>query len=114
RAVPSVHDSDEGRLIRADLDFQHGCYQAAETGYLEVLRDGQSWGALARLAHLRGKMGDPDDADRLYEEAQDQLTAKEMRAYAWLEVQRGFLDFARGRDDDAQLHYRRANAAYPG
>ncbi len=113
-AVPSVYDSDEGRLIRADLDFQHGRYQAAESGYVEVLRHERSWGALARLAHLRGKMGDAADADHLYEEAEDQLTAKEMRAYAWLEVQRGFLNFACGRDGEAQLHYRRADAAYPG
>jgi len=113
-AVPSVYDSDEGRLIRADLDFQHGRYQAAESGYVEVLRHERSWGALACLAHLRGKMGDATGADHLYEEAEDLLTAKEMRAYAWLEVQRGFLDFARGRDGEAQLHYRRADKAYPG
>ncbi len=113
-AAPSVYDSDEGRLIRADLDFQHGRYHAAEDGYVEVLECERSWGALARLAHLRGKMGDATGADHLYEEAEDHLTAKEMRAYAWLEVQRGFLDFARGRDGEAQLHYRRADAAYPG
>src|SRR6266446_10313401 len=95
-AVPSVYDSDEGRLIRADLDFQHGRYQAAESGYVEVLRHERSWGALARLAYLRGKMGDATGADHLYEEAEDQLTAKEMRAYAWLELQRGFLNFACG------------------
>ena len=71
-AVPSVYDSDEGRLVRADLDFQHGRYQAAEHGYVEVLEREQSWGALARLAHLRGKMGDATGADRLYEEAEDQ------------------------------------------
>lgn len=113
-AVPAVYDSDEGRLIRADLDFQHGHYQAAESGYEEVLQRERSWGALARLAYLRGKMGDPAGADRLHEEAEDQLTAKEMRAYAWLEVQRGFLDFAHGRRDEARLHYRRADVAYPG
>ena len=113
-AVPSVYDSDEGRLIRADLAFQHGRYQTAETGYLEVLQTERSWGALARLAHLRGKMGDVPGADRLYEEAEDQLTAKEMRSYAWLEVQRGLLDFAHGRHQAAQSHYRRAEAAYPG
>lgn len=28
-AVPSVYDSNEGRLIRSDLDLQHGRYQAA-------------------------------------------------------------------------------------
>ena len=114
RAVRSVYDSDEGRLIRADLDFQHGRYSAAEDGYVDVLGHERSWGALARLAPLRGKMGDAADADRLYEEAEDQLTAKEMRAYAWLEVQRGLLDFAHGRLREARSHYRRAEAAYPG
>ena len=114
RAVPSVYDSDEGRLIRADLDFQHGYYQTAENGYLDVLQRERSWGALARLAHLRGRMGDASGADRLYEEAADQLTAKEMRSYAWLEVQRGFLHFVHGRSGEARLHYRRADAAYPG
>jgi tetratricopeptide (TPR) repeat protein len=114
RVLPSVYDCDEGRLIRADLDFQRGDYVAAENGYAEVLRHERSWGALARLAHLRGKMGQGADADRLYEEAQDQLTAKEMRAYAWLEVQRGFLHFARGRHGEARLHYGRADKTYPG
>jgi tetratricopeptide (TPR) repeat protein len=114
RAVPSVYHSDEGRLIRADLDFQHGHYQAAENGYLEVLQHERSWGALARLAYCRGKMGDTAGADSLYEEAEDQLTAKEMRAYAWLEVQRGFLDFIQGHHREARLHYRRADTAYPG
>jgi tetratricopeptide (TPR) repeat protein len=59
-------------------------------------------------------MGDPDTADRLYEEAQDGLTAKELRSFAWLEVQRGFLDFVQGRIPEARLHYRRAEKAYPG
>src|SRR6266404_2529127 len=44
--VPSVFDSEEGRLIRADLDLQHGHYQAAETGYVDVLGRERSWGAL--------------------------------------------------------------------
>ena len=48
-AVPSVYNSDEGQLIRADLDFQHGRYQGAENGYRDVLERERSWGALARL-----------------------------------------------------------------
>ena len=59
-------------------------------------------------------MGVPAAADQLYAEAQDELTAKEMRSFAWLEVQRGFLDFAHGRFGAARSHYRRAEAAYPG
>jgi tetratricopeptide (TPR) repeat protein len=41
-------------------------------------------------------------------------TAKEMRSYAWLEVQRGFVAFSRGACPDARFHYDRAEAAYPG
>src|SRR5499427_9381326 len=113
-AVRSVYDSEEGQLVRADLDFQHGRYQAAERGYLQVLQSVRSWGALARLAHLRGKLGDALAADRLFEEAEDQLTAKEPRSFAWLEVQRGLLDFQHGRFEAARSHYRRADLAYPG
>jgi tetratricopeptide (TPR) repeat protein len=113
-AIPSVCDSGEGRLIRADLDFQRGRYRQAKEGYCEVLEIERSWGALARLAHLTGKMGDPAGADRLYQEAQDELTAKELRSFAWLEVQRGFLDFVRGRLAEARSHYQRADTAYPG
>jgi Flp pilus assembly protein TadD len=71
-------------------------------------------GALSRLAYFRGKMGDVAGAECLYREAEDELTAKEMRSYAWLEVQRGLLAFSHGRWGDAQLHYSRADAAYPG
>jgi tetratricopeptide (TPR) repeat protein len=113
-AAPSVYGSNEGRLIRADLNFQHGKYREAKTRYLEALQAERSWSALCRLAYFHGKMGDVDGADRLYEEAEDQLTAKEMRSYAWLEVQRGFLAFAHGRHSEAQSHYARAEAAYPG
>ena len=115
RAVPSVYDSDEGRLIRADLDFQHGRYQVAESGYIEVLQRERSWGALARLAHFRGKMGDVAGADRLYEEAEDELTAKEMRVLCVARSAARLFGFrpwpATARRD---LHYRRADAAYPG
>jgi tetratricopeptide (TPR) repeat protein len=113
-AVPSVYDSNQGRLIRADLNFQQGKYREAKTGYLDVLHAERSWGALARLAYFHGKIGDVAGADRLYVEAEDQLTAKEMRSYAWLEVQRGFLAFAHGRYNEARSRYARADAAYPG
>ncbi|HEY1258092.1 MAG TPA: hypothetical protein VGF34_02500 [Stellaceae bacterium] len=113
-ALPSAAQNAEARLIRADLDFQRGRYREAEAGYRDVLHAEKSWGALARLAHFTGKMGDTAAADDLYEEAQDELTAKELRSFAWLEVQRGFLDFCRGRLDEARAHYRRADAAYPG
>jgi tetratricopeptide (TPR) repeat protein len=113
-AVSAVWDSAEGRLIRGDLDFQRGRYSAAKRGYCAVISVERSWGALARLAYFAGKMGDPRGADRLYAEAEDELSAKELRAYAWLEVQRGHLDFAHGCGEAARAHYRQAERAYPG
>jgi tetratricopeptide (TPR) repeat protein len=59
-------------------------------------------------------MGDLAGADRRYQEAEDELTAKEMRFYAWLAVQRGFLAFTQGRYAEARSHYDRAEAAYSG
>lgn len=45
---------------------------------------GKAWNA---------KMGDRSGADQLYLEAEDEITVKEMRSYAWVELQRGVLDF---------------------
>jgi hypothetical protein len=112
--IPMAGRCTEACLLRADLDFQYGRYREAEAGYIAAIEDERSWSGLARLAHFRGKMADRDGADRLYREAEDELTAKEMRSLAWLEVQRGFLTFSRGCYRDARSHYDRAEAAYPG
>src|SRR5262249_35614804 len=47
-------------------------------------------------------------------EAEDELTCKEMRAYAWVELQRGAMDLACGRYEEAHIHYQRAGKAYTG
>lgn len=111
---PEASGSVEGVALRADVDFQLGRYEAAKRGYEEALRLERRWDTLARLAHFAGKFDGAETADRIYEEAEDELTAKEMRSYAWLEVQRGLLDFFAGRFDEADGHYRQAAAAYPG
>jgi tetratricopeptide (TPR) repeat protein len=113
-AIPTAGHCMEARLLRADLDFQYGRYREAETGYIAAIEAERSWSGLARLAYFFGKTGDLEGADRLYREAEDELTAKEMRSYAWLEVQRGFLAFSRGAYPDARSHYQIAEAAYPG
>jgi tetratricopeptide (TPR) repeat protein len=113
-AIPPAGRCIEACLLRADLEFQRGLYREVEAGYIGAIEAERSWSARARLAYFRGKMGDLEGADRLYREAEDELTAKEMRSYAWLEVQRGFLAFSRGRHRAARSHYDRAEAAYPG
>jgi tetratricopeptide (TPR) repeat protein len=112
--APDLAGRFEGRSLLADLDFQEGRYQRARAAFEALIRENRTWDNLARLAHLEGKIGDADAAEQLYIEAEDELTAKEMRSFAWLEVQRGLLDLSRGRHEDAAAHYKRAGQAYSG
>ncbi len=113
-AVAPARDSAEGQTLLADLDFQHGRVGEAAARYEAVIEKHRSWAALAGLAWLHVGRGDAARADRLYAEAADELTAKEMRSFAWLELQRGVLDLAHGRHAEADAHYARAASAYSG
>ena len=113
-ASTDLLESPQGRALKADLDFQQGRYEAAKTGYEALIEEERSWDALARLAYFHFKMGDFTGADRLYDEAVDELTAKEMRHYSWVELQRGVVDLTQGNYDKAREHYQRAERAYSG
>jgi tetratricopeptide (TPR) repeat protein len=69
---------------------------------------------MARLAHWHGRMGNLEEATRWYVAASEELTAKEMRSFAWLELQRGALALSHGQPEEARFHYQRAETAYPG
>ncbi len=107
-------DTPQGRALRADFDLQEGKYEEARRGYEDVIREYPTWDNLVRLAYFKAKMGDAEGAEQLYVEAEDEITAKEMRSYAWVELQRGLLDLAHGRYENARAHYERADAAYSG
>jgi tetratricopeptide (TPR) repeat protein len=113
-AAPLLADDPEAQLIAADIDLQRGRYESAHSVYRQVVDRVPSWPALARLASLTALRGDAALADDLYARAADEMTAKEMRAFAWLAVQRGQLAFVHGRYDDAESHYRLAQRAYSG
>jgi tetratricopeptide (TPR) repeat protein len=113
-ASTDLLESPQGRALKADLDFQQGRYEAARSGYEGLTEEERSWDALARLAYFNFKMGDFENADRLYDEAVDELTAKEMRHYSWVELQRGVVDLTQGNYEKARAHYQRAERAYSG
>jgi tetratricopeptide (TPR) repeat protein len=100
--------------LSAGLAFQRGGYEAAKQGYLSATEKRPTWDNLARLAYWESKFGDLDTADRLYARAQQEISAKEMRSYAWVALERGLLAFNRGRYDRAQAHYEQADKAYAG
>jgi tetratricopeptide (TPR) repeat protein len=113
-AVPSLAGTAEAKGLEADLYFQEGQYERAKAAYVRAIDEEPTWDNLARLAYFVATMGEFARADDLYARAEDELTAKEMRSYAWLELQRGLLDIARGRRDEALAHHHRADRAYSG
>lgn len=102
------------RLLRADLAQQEGRYDVARRTYDELLAEDRTWDRLARVAHHEWRTGESGRADALYQEAQAQLTAKEMRRFAWIELQRGLIDLDGGEVGEALAHYRRADRAFSG
>ena len=114
QACPSLAQRAEGRSVQADIDFQEGRYQAAREALEQLVAEREAWDDLARLAHWKSEMGERDEADALLERAEDQLSAKEMRSYAWLELRRGALALSRGDLPRTRFHYERASSAFPG
>ena len=112
--VPGLANVPQARALRADLDLQEGRYESALEGYENAIQENRTWDNLVRLAYFKARMGDVEGAEHLYIEAEEEITAKEMRSYAWVELQRGVLDLTHGRYECAGTHYERANEAYSG
>jgi tetratricopeptide (TPR) repeat protein len=105
---------DDVQLLLADIAQQSGGAADARRRVDAVVARRPTWDARSRLAWMLARDGDIDGADRQYAEAEADLTAKEMRACAWVELQWGQMYFARGRYDLARGHYDRARRAYSG
>ncbi len=114
RMAPGLAESYAGRVVQSDIDLQKGRYAEARAACEGLIAEERSWDNLARLAHWESKFGDLAEAERIFREAEEELTAKEMRGYAWVELQLGLMDLRAGRDAEAEAHYRRADAAYSG
>jgi tetratricopeptide (TPR) repeat protein len=112
--APGLAESFSGRVIWADIHLQEGRYMQAKQMCEALVAEDRTWDNLARLAYWEWKFGEVEDAERIYTEAEEEITAKEMRGYAWVQLQKGLLDLRRGRYEEAAAHYRRASDAYSG
>ena len=101
-------------VMRGDLHLHAGKLAEAREKYQSALELERSWYTLARLAHLEYVAGNDVLADEIYGQSQEEMTAKEMRSFAWVEIQRGNLDLKAQQFKLAREHYQRADAAYSG
>lgn len=112
--APHLASGTYTKLLRGDVARARHQIDDARRLYESVLTVQRTWEVLARVAYLEREAGRYRKADRLYAEAQETLTVKEMRRWAWLEVQRGMVDSDRDRVGDAEEHFRRAERGYSG
>ena len=100
--------------LRSDLALARGRLQLASELARRAVAERPTWDNLARLAHLRSRLDDEPGAEALYQRAQEEITAREMRAFGWVELQRGLLHLRAGRAGRALEHVRRADSIYSG
>jgi tetratricopeptide (TPR) repeat protein len=98
----------------ADIHLQEGDYARAHILYQRIADENPTWDALARLAYYQLNTDQPQDADRLYDSARAEVSVKQMRNYAWLELQKGIVDLHKGNYHQALAHYDRAQSEYSG
>jgi tetratricopeptide (TPR) repeat protein len=113
-AGDGLAESPDGRAVQADADLQMGRYAEARAAYERLAAETPAWDNLARLAHFEGLFGDAGKADALYARSAGELTAKELRSYAWVEAHRGRLHLRHGRVAEAEQHCELAARAYSG
>ena len=113
-AVPGLAEQPAGQVLAADVDAFSGRYAAAREGYLRAAGQDPCWDTTSRLAALAVATGRFDEADERYAEAEEEITAKQMRAFAWVRVHRAELARALGDLDHAATWLTGADRAYPG
>jgi tetratricopeptide (TPR) repeat protein len=113
-ALDELRDQPPVQLLAADLAAFTGAYPRAQELYGAANRRDPQWNSWARIADLHIATGRLDEAEHCFDEAEDELSVKQMRAFAWVRVQRGDLARAVGDPDLAAARYDEADRAYPG
>jgi tetratricopeptide (TPR) repeat protein len=113
-ALDDVRDQPPVQVLTADVAAFCGEYADARELYTAANRLDPQWDTWARLADLDVATGRFDEAEHCFAAAEDELSVKQMRAFAWVRVQRGDLARALGDHDRAALRYDEAERAYPG
>lgn len=112
--LAQLPQSPTTQLLQAQALLQSGQSEVAAAILRTMADPSGNWEALAGLAGLQAAQGRYAEADALYAQAAEDLDVREMRAYSWILLQRGYLHFRRGDAAVAQRWYDRAEQAYAG
>ena len=113
-AIPDNAETATVIGLRGDLAFYSGHYREALALYQRSHHIIVTVPTCFRLANYWGRMGDPDKARRYLDEAESQITGPQQQQRSFLEMHRGILALDRGLWDEAEAHFRRADAIFPG
>ncbi|HEY5845983.1 MAG TPA: hypothetical protein VIT42_04240, partial [Microlunatus sp.] len=113
-AAPRAAETPTGRMLRAGMLLQRGDPEKAGGLLLDLLHHERNWRSLALLAAVYEDVADQAAADLLYTEAGEELDARRLATFAWVECQRARLRLETGRIEAADRHLRRAESAAPG
>ncbi len=99
--------------LEADLDWNDGRYDAAIGAIRRARRERPSSTTWLRDAQLDHDLGDGDAADAAFVAAEDAIKDVSPLPVAHLDLQRGIVDVARGRLEDAIVFFRAAVERMP-
>ena len=110
---PYAAERAEYAAMRGDILFYRGDYAGALARYdaADAIEPGA---ADFRRAIYHAKTGNFDRGEEYFDRVERGNRAPAARFRAFIELQRGILDFDRGRLGDALAHFRRADGLFPG
>lgn len=111
---PEIKQLPHVQALTADISLQIGEYKKAEQILRFLAVNFPSWDNLTRLAYYELNTGQVELAKRLYKDAADRLSAKQMRQYAWINLQLGLLELSQKKYQKALEYYQTADRAYSG
>lgn len=102
--------------LRGAVTFAMGRYDEGLGMLREAALSDPTPGHKQRLAIALAKIGEDDEATRLFDETEGgtQASARAPRSRAWLELQRALMDLERGRRVEARRRLESACAMFPG
>jgi len=112
-AVPRRDEMLAAQVIRAEIAFQRGEYEAALEGLTAVAAVMPAV-TTAELALYHAKTGEPEKAEELLAEALASTLRKDPRRRAWLRLQLGLIALDRGANLPALEQLEAADAELPG